>query len=376
MSTDADLAPLVDFLDELRRHGVHATADGVVSVLRALDTLTPTDPALERFVDASVDILAVSRSDRATVHAALMSWLGIRIGSADDGRHADESTESRGATPVGAGEADQPTSERSDLPALLPGSTDRLSARDHRDLTPEERAQVAAYVERMATVRLRRRSRRDHAASAGAIDMPGTVREMFRNGGEVARLRYRRPKHQAGRTLLLIDVSKSMNAYSESLLRLGHALVRARPGRSEVFSFATRLTRLTPHLNHPDPDVSLAAGGGAIPDWDGGTVFGANLTELIRRWGNTSVVRSTHCVIASDGWCSDPEVAKVQLPRLKPLTRRLTWADPQAGVPGYQPCAEVTRDLQQQSPDTELVPCHSGDALLHLADLVAQDHRR
>ena len=375
MSADADLAPLVDFLGELRRHGVHATADGVLSVLRALDTVTPTDLALERFVDASVDILAVSRSDRATVHAALMSWLGIRIVSADDGRHAHESTESRGATPVGAGEADEPTSEKSDLPALLPGSADRLSARDHRDLTPEERAQVAAYVERMATVRLWRRSRRDHAASAGAIDMPGTVREMFRNGGEVARLHYRRPRRQAGRTLLLIDVSKSMNAYSESLLRLGHALVQARPGRSEVFSFGTRLTRLTAQLSNPDPDVSLAAGGGAIPDWGGGTVFGASLTELIHRWGKTSVMRSAHCIIASDGWCSDPAVAKVQLPRLALLVRRLTWADPQAGVPNYRACAEVTQDLQQHFRFSELVSCHSGDALLHLADLVAKGHR-
>lgn len=374
MSADADLAPLANFLGELRRHGVHPTADGVVSVLRALDTLMPTDPALERFVDASVDILAMSRSDRATVYATLMSWLGIRIGSADDGRHADESTESRGATPFGPGEADESTSARSALPALLPGSADRLSTRDHRDLAPEERAQVAAYVERMVTVRLRRRSRRDHPASAGAIDMPGTVREMFHNGGEVARLHYRRPRLQAGRTLLLIDVSKSMNAYSESLLRLGHALVRARPGRSDVFSFGTRLTRLTAHLSHPDPDISLVAGGGAIPDWGGGTLFGGCLTELLRRWGKTSVVRSTHCVIASDGWCSDPAVAKVQLPRLALLTRRLTWADPQAGVPGFQACAEVTRDLEQHF--SELVSCHSGDALLHLAGLVAAGHRQ
>jgi uncharacterized protein with von Willebrand factor type A (vWA) domain len=364
---------LVDFLGELRSHGVDATVDGVRSVLRALDTLTPNDAALERFVDASVDILATSRSDRAAVHAALMTWLGIRIVTADDGHRAHERTESRGAIPVGADEAGELASESSDLPALLPGSADRLSTRDHRDLTPEERAQVAAYVERIATARLRRRSRRDRAASVGRIDMPSTVREIFRNGGEVARLHYRRPRRQAGRTLLLIDVSKSMNAYSESLLRLSHALVRARPGRSEVFSFGTRLTRLTAHLSHPNPDVSLAAGGGVIPDWGGGTVFGTSLIELIRRWGKTSVVRSAHCVIASDGWCSDPSVARVQLPRLALLTRRLTWADPQAGVAGYRACAEVTRDLQQYF--SELVPCHSGDALLDLADLVAGCHR-
>lgn len=374
MSTEADLAPLVDFLGELRSHGVDATVDGVLSVLRALDTLTSSDAALERFVDASVDILAASRSDRAAVHETLMSWLGIRIVTAGEGHRAHERTGSRGTTPAGADEVGEPASESSDLPALLPGSeVDRLSARDHRDLTPEQRAQVAAYVERIVTARLRRRSRRERAASAGRIDMPGTVREMFRNGGEVARLHYRRPTRQAGRTLLLIDVSKSMNAYSESLLRLGHALVRARPGRSEVFSFGTRLTRLTAHLSHPDPNVSLAAGGGAIHDWGGGTVLGANLTELIRRWGKTTVVRSAHCVIASDGWCSDPAVATLQLPRLALLIRRLTWADPQAGVPEYRPCAEVTVYVKQHF--SEPVACHSGDALLRLADLIATDPR-
>jgi len=374
VSTGADLAPLVDFLGALRSHGVDASVDGVRSVLRALDTLAPDGAVLDRFVDASVDILAASRSDRAAVHEALVSWLGIRIVTAGDGNHAHERTGSRGSTPAGADEVSDPGSESSDLPTLMPGSeVDRLSARDHRDLTPEQRAQIAAHVERIATARIRRRARRDRAASAGRIDMPGTVREMLRNGGEVARLHYRRPARQAGRTLLLIDVSKSMNAYSESLLRLGHAVVRARPGRSEVFSFGTRLTRLTGQLSHPDPNVSLAVGGGAIPDWGGGTVFGASLAELIRRWGKTTVVRSTHCVIASDGWCSDPAVATVQLLRLGPLIRRLTWADPQAGGPGYRPCAEVTQYVEKYF--SKPVACHSGEALLRLADLVATGHR-
>jgi Protein containing von Willebrand factor type A (vWA) domain len=44
-----------------------------------------------------------------------------------------------------------------------------------------------------------------------------------------------------------------------------------------VFSFATRLTRLTPALAAASPDTMLAKAGEAAPDWSGGTRIGAAL---------------------------------------------------------------------------------------------------
>src|SRR5699024_11943438 len=47
--------------------------------------------------------------------------------------------------------------------------------------------------------------------------------------------------------LFLIDVSGSMKARTEENMRLAHALVQA-AGNVEVFTFGTRLTRVTPAL--------------------------------------------------------------------------------------------------------------------------------
>ena len=48
--------------------------------------------------------------------------------------------------------------------------------------------------------------------------------------------------------MLLVDVSGSMEPYADSLLRLGHRMSQAVPGRVEVFTIGTRLTRVTTAL--------------------------------------------------------------------------------------------------------------------------------
>jgi len=67
----------------------------------------------------------------------------------------------------------------------------------------------------------------------------------------------RRPRPR--KMLLLIDVSGSMKARTEDNLRLAHTLVQATPN-VEVFTFGTRLTRLTRALRLKRREQALAAG--------------------------------------------------------------------------------------------------------------------
>jgi uncharacterized protein with von Willebrand factor type A (vWA) domain len=299
--------------------------------------------------------------------AALAEWFGVQI-SEPIADSAGDQAESRGVALAGG---DEVTTERptGDLVAMTPGTTDRLSLRDHRDLTPTERKEVNDLIARLLVPGHSRTGTRERRAYDGRINLGGTVRQMLLDGGEILNLQFYDRAPTRLRVLMLIDVSQSMGAYSESLMRFAHAVVRSRPVRAEVFTFATRLNRITGGLRHPDPSVALATSGAVIQDWGGGTLLGGALKELLSCWGRGAAVRSTHCIIASDGWCGDPAVVKTQLPRLARLVRRLTWADPQAGIDGFVPSAQVTRDLRRHF--SELLPCHSLEALRDLARCIS-----
>jgi len=354
---------LVQFAELLRSHGLQPGNDAVVRWIQAAGN---SDSAIDQSVviEAAASMLCHSRQDWEALGRAVLAWAGIRITLPGAERSAAADRASRGILPASTEEL---ASEQvnSDLLALVAGSTDQLAHRDHRDLTDAERAEVNALISRLVANPDERPRHRSHATRRGEIDLAATVRQMLRDGGELDRVLHHSRQRSRRRVLLILDVSHSMDAYSESLLRFAHAIVRSAPGTTEAFAFSTRLTRLTEQLRQLDPERAVNEAGGAIPDWGGGTALGACLRQLLAEWGQSPVVRSTYCMIASDGWCSDPAVVKVQLPRLAQLSRRLIWADPQAGVPGFEPYAEVTRDLRTHF--TELLPCHSVDALRELA---------
>src|SRR5262249_53452838 len=124
------------------------------------------------------------------------------------------------------------------------------------------------------------------------------------------------------------------------LLCFGHAAVRRAPGRTEVFTIGTRLTRVTRALRHRDPDAALRAAGQAVADWHGGTRLAESLKVFLDRWGQRSMARGAVVVLCSDGWeRGDPQPLAAQVQRAHRLAYRLIWVNPHAGKAGYQPLA-------------------------------------
>ena len=52
----------------------------------------------------------------------------------------------------------------------------------------------------------------------------------------------------------------------------------------EAFLFATRLTRITRHLEHRGVDRAVSEVARAVPDWAGGTRIGEAIKEFNYRW--------------------------------------------------------------------------------------------
>ena len=141
--------------------------------------------------------------------------------------------------------------------------------------------------------------------------------------------------------MLLLDVSRSMSAYSFFYLRLARALC-AELADVHCFIFHTRITGIAEALRDPDPWRSqerlhlLAAG------WAGGTRIGECLQAFN---GSTPRARAfAHAVIiVSDGYdTGEPEALATELGTLRRRARRLVWLNPLLRGPGFH--AGGTRD--------------------------------
>jgi uncharacterized protein len=247
------------------------------------------------------------------------------------------------ASPSGASD----DSDVLDVPAIrrVATATERLRNRDFSQLSPSELRDLAALMRQLAIAVPPRRTRRYRPRKDGArLDMRRTLRQARRTGGEPVRIARRAVRVRPRRLVVLCDISGSMEPYARALLQLMYVASRSgtlgNPGRprTEVFTFATRLTRLTPALSAATPETMLARAGEAAPDWSGGTRIGAALKEFNDRYGVRGMGRGAVILIISDGWeTGDPALLGAQLARLHRVAYRIVWANPRTQSPRYRP---------------------------------------
>lgn len=213
-----------------------------------------------------------------------------------------------------------------------------LRHRDLAQLTPAERVHLRELLAKLSPSLPLRSSPRHRVARRGTLDPSRTLRAMLTGGGEPVRLTYRRRGVKPRRLVLLIDVSGSMGPYADALLRFAHVVARRAPGRVEVFTLGTRLTRVSRQLWLRDPEHAMLAAAAAVPDFAGGTRLGETMRAFLDRWGQRGVARRSVVTVFSDGWeRGDPGLLGEQLARLRRLAHVVFWVNPHAGRTGYAP---------------------------------------
>ena len=239
------------------------------------------------------------------------------------------------------------------MPAIrrVASDTERLRGRDFAQLSPDELRRLATLMRELTIAVPPRRTRRYRPRKDGVrLDMRRTLRQARRTGGEPVQIARRAVRARPRRLIVLCDISGSMEPYARALLQLMYVASRTsgsgfsgsprdatRP-RTEVFTFATRLTRLTPFLAAATPETMLAKAGEAAPDWAGGTRIGAALREFNDRYGARGMARGAVVLIISDGWeTGDPAVLGAQMARLHRIAYRIVWANPRTQSSRYRP---------------------------------------
>jgi uncharacterized protein len=369
---DAVLERMVGFGRVLRDAGLEVGPGRLQDALRGLDAV-----GLRRREDAYHALrctLVARREDLDAFDAAFAAYWERAGGTPTEEIGREVQRFEPDSTPApseaeGEGRSDDGGEE---LTLLLAASPDeRLRRRDFADLTADELRRLRRLMERLPKAAPTRRSRRLRAAPAGdVLDARRTLRRAMRTDGLPLDPAYRRRKQVPRKLVFLCDVSGSMEPYARALVMFLQAVTAA--GRHvEAFAFGTRITRLTPHLRKLDPARGLAATGGLMPDWGGGTRIGESLRHYNDTWGRRGLTRGATVVIVSDGWeRGDLHELDTELGRIARQAHRLVWVNPLKGHEGFAPLAGGMRIALRHS--DEFVEGHNLVALEGLAALISQ----
>lgn len=218
-------------------------------------------------------------------------------------------------------------------------SARELLTKDVAHLLPAELLAALASLRSLLPEPPRLPARRRQGSRRGEeVDLRRWVRLCRAHGGELVYLPRRRRRRRHPRLILLGDVSGSMLPYAPLFLHFAHTLVRRR-GRTEVYLFGTRLTKLTRALGRTPLEALSQL---LPPDAGAGTRLGTALLAFANDQGRRGLAHNALLVIYSDGLDQgEPEQVVAALARLRRLCRRIIWLNPLKASPAYAPEARA-----------------------------------
>ena len=225
------------------------------------------------------------------------------------------------------------------------------------------------WIEALARRMRKRLLRRHHVRSLGhRIHVRRTVRRSLTYGGLPLDLIYRERRRELPRLVLIIDVSRSMNAYSYFFLRFARGIIDAFQN-TDAFAFHTRLVHVADTLREADRHRLKEKLAWIAAGWGGGTRIGESLQAFNREYARRLVDSRTFVFILSDGYdTGPPELLGEELRRLQQRAKRIVWLNPLLGRSDYAP---ISRGMQAALPYLDLLaPAHNLESLMKIEEML------
>lgn len=353
---------LATFALALRDRGLTVTPDQVADMARSL---TMVDPANRPQVHAALQSLAITDPDQREPFDEEFARFFEGAGSAPTVK--EQTSDLAHATAVrpvlqNLGDISTPDLETREGAS----ANESLAKRDFADLDQDQLAEARRLVMSMMWQPADFKTRRWLRAPRGPHpDLRRTLRGTVRPEGDLMPI-VRRQRRSRQRPLIVIaDISGSMEKYADLFLVFAHAAQR-RLDQVEVFTFSTRLTRVTEELRRRDTKSALAKVSTAVEDWSGGTKIGEAFAEWNRLWSRRLSRGGPIALVLSDGWdCGDPALLDREMGRFARSVHRVLWLNPLAARTDYRP---ATRGMQAVLPHIDhLLPAAS---VMDLRDVV------
>jgi uncharacterized protein len=325
----------VAFAGLLRINGFAVAPEQTIAFLSAIDLLGPR--SLDDIHRAGLATLAPPPERRATYDR--LFDLHFRGSDALEGAHTEDEELVR-LQEEGRGEDEPLLADETNESGLQAARAEALV--EHR-FAQQTTGDALRRLARQAPSRLpRRRGHRRMRARRGPFaDLRRTLRDSVRSDGEVLRLGRLKRRSRPRKLLLLIDVSGSMKARTEDNMTLAHALVQIAPN-VEVFTFGTRLTRVTRPLRFKRREQAVNAAAHLVSDWDGGTRIGDALQAFLGVPRFAGYARGAAVIVVSDGLeRGDVSALRDAVAKLSRRAWRLSWLTPLATGAGFRPQTEA-----------------------------------
>ena len=289
----------------------------------------------------------------------MMSFLLPQIKGVQDERRADPGEKRAAQALLGDQRPEPPPlpeGMKDDEPQIEIDATatqsveERLKTLDFEQMSVEEVAEANRMLARLTLPVKPLKSRRmQGATNAAKIDPRATIRAALRRGGEIAELKYQKPRIRWPNLVAICDISGSMSQYSRMVLHFLHAVSNQKGqawAKVHGFTFGTRLTNITRHLRTRDVDAALRAAGAQAQDWSGGTRIGASLQAFNRDWSRRVLGQGAVVLLITDGLDRDDSgVLSREIERLHLSCRRLIWLNPLLRWDGFAPKASGIRAM-------------------------------
>lgn len=320
--------PLLGFARLLRHHAFAIAPEQVTSFMQAITLLGPR--SMNDIREVALATLAPSPDRRGEFEAHFRAYF---YGDAKPAIEGEEDDETRVKDDRGTREEEDRV-HRQEKGGELSSALEHLSSRDFQrdaDGLGQFRRKLAAALP------ARRSFRTARTRSRGTLDLRRSLSEIVSADGDIPSPLLRRRQAVPRKLLLLIDVSGSMKLYTADYLKLAHAAVQGADS-AEVFTFGTRLTRVTSALRVRDRQQALARAAALVDDWDGGTRMGPTLLAFLSVPRFSAFARGACVVILSDGLerGSHAEL-EIAMRRFSARAFRLSLATPLAGDPRFRP---------------------------------------
>jgi uncharacterized protein with von Willebrand factor type A (vWA) domain len=364
-------ARLAGFAGFLHANGYGLGAGDLPRVLETAEHVGVFDDAVLRW---SLQALLCSRGEEWRRFDALFDAYFLRPNRS---AYSARKSKAEGATSVGTAAEkalpipDSDGVEGDDSHATRHGASreETLKSADFAELNRTDQAReiellMRRFARRLKQLQLRREAR---SQQGRRLDLQATIRKSVSSGGSPFRIAWKEHRRVRPRLVLLLDVSRSMSAYSFFYLRLARALC-AELTDVYCFLFHTRITSITDALRDADPWRSQERLHLLAEGWGGGTRIGECVREFNRLHASRCVHSRTGVIVVSDGFdTGEPEVLAGALDELRKRARRIIWLNPLLNRSDYRPEA---RAMQAALPHLDWFA--PGADLHHLEQLLPQ----
>lgn len=244
---------------------------------------------------------------------------------------------SSSAVMLGTGETEENEEGEEAKTTTGANTKETLKRTDFAYLTKHQSDLLDELSEKLVKEMSQRLKRRKKKSNKGQIDIANSIRLNIQNGGNILKLAKKNKKKDKYRLMVLLDVSGSMDKYSFYLLKFLWAL-RSNFKQIEVFTFSTKLMRITDYISDKNMGVALAMVSQHAKHWSSGTKIGGCLKDFNDNYAKRYLNGKTMTIVLSDGLdTGEPAILDTAMQQIKMRSKKLIWLNPLKGMQGYEP---------------------------------------